>query len=516
MYAFTASGFLIFALGLCRFLHGETQAQETSESQIIEQTQNLISAGQVSEADRVLRKAIQLYPRSGGLYNLLGIAAAEQKNEAQAEAAFTEALKCSPTLTPAMLNLGRVLHGEGKRSTAIAVYRRALRLDNNLEEAHANLAALLLDEGDYAGAERELEALPASDRKQNRFVAMDCAALAGMGKLDRARQAAGQMTASSSAQDVSLAAYALTKLNQSALVIAMLEPVVRNGASGDLQGLLATAYGRSGNLAQARSAFESLARADPMSTQPLVDAAKVAYQQKDYEGAAGYLTRAIAIQPGDANAQFFFGIVCLSLKLPGDAVRALREAVRLAPDNAPFNYALGAAILAGDRSSSAVECFKKYVRLRPTDPHGHLALAVAEFEEGKSEAAQREASPLTTTSGVAAGAHYILAKICRQQNDLDGAVKHFAEATRLDPDDAALQANLAGVYIRQNRLSEAREVLKRALALDSENYLVNENYLLLLRKEKDPQAEQQAQRFAAVTQKASEDQQLLLRHIEMQ
>jgi hypothetical protein len=33
---------------------------------------------------------------------------------------------------------------------------------------------------------------------------------------------------------------------------------------------------------------------------------------------------------------------------------------------------------------------------------------------------------------------------------------------------------------------------------------------------KDPQAEQQAQRFAALTQKASEDQQLLLRHIEMQ
>jgi hypothetical protein len=38
---------------------------------------------------------------------------------------------------------------------------------------------------------------------------------------------------------------------------------------------------------------------------------------------------------------------------------------------------------------------------------------------------------------------------------------------------------------------------------------------MLLRKQKDAQADQQAQRFATLTRKLSEDQTLLFRHIEV-
>ena len=132
------------------------------------------------------------------------------------------------------------------------------------------------------------------------------------------------------------------------------------------------------------------------------------------------------------------------------------------------------------------------------------------------DAARRDLTPLTRDPSVSAGAHYILGKICREENDYNGAREHFAKALETDARNADLVANLAVVDIRQDKLTEARQELDRALVLDPGNYLANEGLLLLLRKQKDPAAEQQAQKFAAVTQEISDEQQLLLRHIDIQ
>jgi tetratricopeptide (TPR) repeat protein len=505
---------LLIALAAVLSLRAQGQVQHLSEEQYIERSQELIRTEQLNDAERILQEGIRAHPQSGGLYNLMGIVAAQKNELAESEAAFRKAVQYSPALVPALLNLARVFHGEGKDEAAIHTYQRALRFDNHLKEAHANLAALLLDKEDYIGAERQLSFLPESVRKQNRFSALMCAAFAGLGKLDEAREAAAQMTGTVTEQDVSRAAFTLAKLHESTLVIQLLEPVAKNMSSRELRGLLATAYEMNGNLAQARANFESLAREDQKQTRPLVRAARIAYRQKDYEGTAGYLIRALKNEPNNAGIQFFFGIVCINLKLPGDAVHALKEAVRLKPDNASYNYALGAAILSAKHSAASIPYFKKYVALRPTDMHGRLALGVAEYEMGDLDSGRRELGHLVTDPTTSAGAHYILGKICRREGDLDCAVKHFTQAIKLDPHDAMLEADISVVYIRQNKLFEAKQAIDRALQLDPENYLANENLLLLMRKQKDPRAEEQAQHFAKLAQKVSEDKLLLLRHIE--
>lgn len=493
----------------------QTPSQQRTEEQLVEESQQLIHSAQFTAASRILNEAIRIYPKSGGLYNLIGIIAAEENKPSEAKAAFQKAVQYSPALTPALLNLARVFYGEDNKDAAIQIYERALRVDGHLDEAHANLAALLLDKEEYGGAEQQISALSNSIRTQNRFLAMACAAFAGSGKLDRAREAADRMTGPITEEDVSLAAFTLAKLDQNALVIQMLAAVPKGGSSKELRSLLATAYESNGDLERAREEFQSVAREDPSQTKPLTEAAQIAYRQKDYEGAAAYLIHALKNDPRDASIQFFFGIVCINLNLAADAIRALKEAVRLEPDNATYNYALGAASLSGETSNTAVSCFRKYVALRPTDMHGHLALGVAEYETGNLDGARRELTPLVSQPTTSAGAHYILGKISRREGDLDSAGKHFAEAAKLDPVDPMPEANLADVYIRQNRLSEARLAIDRALAVDPNNYLANEYLLTLLRKQKDATAEQQAQRFAALTQKLTEDQALLFRHIEV-
>ena len=213
--------------------------QNTTEQQFVARSEELIRTEQLSEADRFLKQGIRAYPQSGSLYNLIGIVAAEENRSLDAEAAFRKAVQYSPALTPALLNLARVFYGEGKSDAAIQTYKRALRFDSRLEEAHANLAALLLDKQDYAGAEQHLSALPDSVRNQNRFLAMRCAALAGAGKLDRARESADRMTGAVTEEDVSLAAFTLARLHRNALVIEMLERVPKDKSSRELRGLLA-------------------------------------------------------------------------------------------------------------------------------------------------------------------------------------------------------------------------------------------------------------------------------------
>jgi Tfp pilus assembly protein PilF len=176
---------------------------------------------------------------------------------------------------------------------------------------------------------------------------------------------------------------------------------------------------------------------------------------------------------------------------------------------------MGAASMSAEGATSAAGYFRKYVALRPADVHGHLALGVADFENGDFAEARRELVPLVGNPAVSAGAHFILGKMYRREDDLSSAAKHFEAAVQADPSNAMLRANLAGVYIRQNRLTEAKKELDRALALDPSNYLGNENLLLLLVRQKDPGAKEQQQRFASLTQKASDDQALLFRHIEV-
>jgi tetratricopeptide (TPR) repeat protein len=493
-----------------------TASAPTGEIQLIEQAQALISAGQLEEAERAVEAAIRLYPRSGGLYNLLGIAAAQHNKNDEAKSAFLQAVKYSPNLVPAYLNLARMQHQEGQQSNAIETYRRVLRLNPNLDEARGNLGALMLTQGAYEEAGRQFQALSPGEKMQNRFLAMKCAALAGAVELEKAEDIIQRLRPPVSEQDVSLAAFTLAKLGRSSLVVQMVEPVLPNGASTELRGLLATAYAQTDRLAQARTVFDSIVREDPTQEQPLIDAARVAYRQNDFEGSAGYLLHTLEIDKQNSQLQFFFGIVCIRLNLPGDALSALKEAVRLQPENALANYALGAAMLTGDKSGDAVFYFRKYLQLRPADARGRFALAVAEFEAQDNESARRDLLPLIHDSSVSFGAHYILGKIYREENDYEPARDHFLAALKMDERNADLHANLAIVYIRQNRLVQAREELDRALTLDPDSYLANENLLLVLRKTRDPRAEQQAQKFASVTQKVSDEQKLLLRHIDIQ
>lgn len=67
--------------------------------------------------------------------------------------------------------------------------------------------------------------------------------------------------------------------------------------------------------------------------------------------------------------------------------------------------------------------------------------------------------------------------------DLDGAEKRLEQALQLNPDQAMANSSLGLVKVRQGKFSEAKPLLQKAIAANSQNYMVHFNYAFALSRE---------------------------------
>lgn len=442
---------------LCRFL-----AQATVPDAVVLRIQNYIKEGNLAAADQAIAAALKESPDDGGLYNLRGIVEANRQDFKAAEADFTKAVRFSPSLTGAYLNLGRVCellkaNDPGALDRAIVRYRDLLKLEPGANTIRLQLAKLLAEEGEYIASLKELDSM-----------------------------AAGVPSGEEQ-----------TLLRRS-----------------DLRAL-AAAYERRGQLSEARSRLEQLAEADAANQAPLMELARIAEREQDLKGALAYLAHARSLNPNYAPVHFFFGIVCIELNLPVEAKKSLDQALKLDPENATYNYARGAVELQGRSGWQAIPYFKKFIAARPDDPRGHFALGVAEFASQDYDASSKQMSMIASDKETSAGAEYFLGRIAKADSDWEEASIHFQKSIAADPNYADSHAELGLARMHLNDLAGARKEIDQALALNPTSYIANGNLLTLLQRTKDPLVKSQEQKMRELDLKRSEEQQLMLRTIKV-
>ena len=147
---------------------------------------SLRRAGARGEAEHVLREFLRAHPQSSPEFaSLLGIVLDEQKQWAEGERAHRDALALNPKSDSLHNNLGYNLLMQGKNNDAAAEFRDALKINpqsvvarNNLgmalantpdqaavnwpsvgdpAAAHNNMAAVLIQQGRYEEARKELD-----------------------------------------------------------------------------------------------------------------------------------------------------------------------------------------------------------------------------------------------------------------------------------------------------------------------------------------------------------------------
>ena len=96
----------------------------------------------------------------------------------------------------------------------------------------------------------------------------------------------------------------------------------------------------------------------------------------------------------------------------------------------------------------------------------------ASDEQGQAarQAAARQAAPAPTMSRSAEAYYqFILARHLESGGDIDGAIAAYREAATLDPKSAEILAELAALYGRENKISEAVDAAESALKVDAAN-----------------------------------------------
>ena len=496
--------FLLAARSAGAGLKAGAQSQDT-----IQRIQQLLEAGNTAAAQELLSQALRESPRQGGLYNLQGVLKAQEGDFTAAESNFQQAIKLSPRLESAYLNLGHLYQEHapkdpGARKKALDVYEELLRFAPDHLEANYQSAVLLMHDKLFAESLRRLSMLPGEAQNQSQALSVQCADYAGLGQRERANQTADQMLnrPDLSEPDVTTILPILTSRTEVALVIKLLQGLAaRQLASFASLQSLGLLYESAGQLAEGRQTFEAAARLQPNSAPNLLKLARVAFEQKDYTGALGYLAHARDLEPNNAALHFLWGMSCVEQNLAEEAYQALKKAVGLDPNNAYYNYAAGAVALQREDTSESIPYFQRYCELKPRDPRGRLALGTAYFDSYEVDKAEKVLATVVSDPQTAAGARYYLGRIANRKGDYAEAIRQLQMALKAYPQYADAYAELGLVHLKRKEYPQAEEALERALKISPDSYLANLNLMVLYQRTGSPKAADQAKRFEQIKEK---------------
>jgi len=520
----TAFGAL--ALRLLLFAAAAPGAQPRSavhERQLLA-IQQKIEAGDLVGARELLHSAQTNYPNDGGIENLLGIIEIQQGHTAAARDAFRAAVRHSPRLESALMNLSRIEMQSAEtdkaaRAEAQRLSERVLALAPNNDEARYQLASINAWNGQYREALAQEARLSAQTRSQPQVQALACAAEANVGTRSAMGQTAGVLAANTALTeaDAETCLDGLRKAHRADLIDTLYSAAAaRQALSPRGQRTLGLAKEAEGKLTEARATLErAFTASQGKDATVLIDLTRVAEAAGDHNGALGYLAHARDLRPDDAELPYEFGVICLRIGLFGEARKAFTEAVRLVPENAEYNYGLGTVISFSQDPSQALPYLEKFRTLRPADPAGLLALGVTNFRAKDYEAAARWLRQAADAKATAADAHYYLGRIARQENRTTDAIAELKQALSLDPNRADVLAELGQMAVLTRNFAEAEADLTHALKIEPDNYAANFGLLQLYARTSDSRREQQQKRFDEIKDKKEERDAQMMRSIEI-
>jgi tetratricopeptide (TPR) repeat protein len=518
--------FVCFVVFVGFVLSSSISSAQSGKEQRILQIQELMQRGDLPEARKLLSQSKKEFPSDAGFDNLLGIIEAQERNYKAAESAFQSAIARAPKFTGAYLNLGRLYlensSADGEAlSKALRTYRNLLRYQPENLEANYQTAVILQLRGDYRGSLEQLSRLPESYRRSAQALSLYCANYAGLGERARTGESAETLIKHQdfSEADVNSILPALAKAQAYDLSVKLLEGLIsRDLGSPEARQRLGLLYENLDRLDEARAMLDKSATGEkPLTGQIglLIDLARVAHKQRDFQGALGYLAHARDLEPQNAGIHYFFGLVCIDMNLGVEAHAALEKAVKLEPENPQYNFVMGFVSSYRHNPEEAIPYLEKYLRLKPGDARGKLIIGMAYFRSKNYEAAQTALKDALSERATSAPARYYLGSIARQENRIDDAVRELEQALQIKPDYPDALAELGQCRLQERDYPKAENLLQRALKLDPQHYNANFNLLTLYRRTNDPRADEQTAKFEELKKKREERAQDFLRLIEV-
>jgi tetratricopeptide (TPR) repeat protein len=188
---------------------------------------------------------------------------------------------------------------------------------------------------------------------------------------------------------------------------------------------------------------------------------------KAYAEAEPHLRRAIAIEPGWHKPRLLLVQALVSTDRLPEAREALRGAVEQNPDDIPLRSAYARLLLDAKELTAAYEQFRILQAKAPKDADVNMTAALVAMQLERWGDAREMWEGLVAAGQRTQEARYFLAQTEEHAGETERAIALYREITD-GPYRADAAIRLAGLLAKQDRLGEAREILKANRAGDAD------------------------------------------------
>ena len=294
--------------------------------------QALYQKGELEEAIRQYKQALEINPAYKDAQNNLGVALFAKGDLEEAIAQYRKALEINPDDAGSLSNLGLAFLKKGDLDEAITQYRKVLKINPNLAEARSNLGLALFRKGDQEQAiaqYREVLKIRPDDAGAYNNLGL---ALVKEGQLDEA-----------------IAQY------RKALEI--------KPDYAEIHGNLGDALARKGNLEDGIAQFQKAVALQPDLAEARDNLGKALLRKGDFGGAMACLEKTTAPSPDPLARWNNLGNELLQKQDWDEAIVCYQQAIKINPRSADTFPYLGMAFFKKGEIKEAMGCWQQALEI---------------------------------------------------------------------------------------------------------------------------------------------------------
>jgi len=453
-------------------------------SSVLHQIAGEFQQGNVPEAERQARAALEKAPHDPAALSLLGVILDAQQRYAEAESVYQKALAAAPGAPGILNNLGNHYMAQGKTGQARATFLKVVTAEPRHPNANLQLAQLSVSARQGSAALKYLDRLPPENQDSPPVAILHARAL----KLTGQDQAAGK-------------------------ILVAVES--NSGNDPNVAFSVGMAFAEWQNYGDAENAFTRALDADPTNFDVLYNLGLAAQHATHTTRALGVYRAALQQRPNDPDCLFNVGSIYMQSGHADDAIMPLMQAHNAAPDRADILFALAQASqdigFYGD-AASAIDQYLKlkprddvarrergfclirstsldqglddlrwYTQRHPRDPRGLYELAIGETVRLPDEALHYLDQALAIDSKFEP-ARFARAVLYYEKGRTDESIAELKLVLAKEPDNPHALDVLGQDYSRLERYPEAAEVLGRAAKLAPKDPKVLTHYAHILQR----------------------------------
>jgi tetratricopeptide (TPR) repeat protein len=320
------------------------------------------------------------------------VAAQQRGDDPTAIRKYRELLKMRPDVMEARANLGAVLARDGRFDEAIEQYRAALQRDPKNPAILYNLALAFYKKGAFAEAVKPLEALRAAEPSNARVAELAGECFTRLGQDDKAIEILRPLLAAHP-EDLGAAwllGSALVRTAQKREGLPLLERIGKEANNADAYLLAGQTALKMNEFERARDNAAAALRINPKIPGGLTLRGMVLPYLGDNAGAIAALEQALALNPGDFDANLNLGAVLHTERRLDEARSRLERAMKLQPDSNLARYEMARLQRTEGKIDAAIAGLEKVIQADPAWAQPHIELSALYFRVDRRADGERE------------------------------------------------------------------------------------------------------------------------------